>query len=91
MCAMDNLAHGGVPSGVLEDVAVSRKAQKRGVGKEMMRYAVDECRRQGCYKMVLSSNEKRAGAHKFYESLEFERHGYSFRIMNLDEWHAKQQ
>ena len=37
-------------------------------------------RAKGCYKLVLSSNAKRERAHAFYESLGFERHGYSFRI-----------
>ena len=38
------------------------------------------CRQKGCYKMMLSSNLRRTGAHAFYESLGFEKHGYSFRI-----------
>lgn len=36
--------------------------------------------KKGCYKAALSSNLKRERAHAFYESLGFERHGYSFRI-----------
>ena len=34
----------------------------------------------GCYKMALSSNLKREAAHRFYDSLGFGRHGYSFLI-----------
>jgi hypothetical protein len=30
--------------------------------------------------MALSSNLKRQKAHDFYDSLGFERHGYSFRV-----------
>ena len=37
-----------------------------------------ECRAAGCYKLTLSSNIARQGAHAFYDSLGFERHGYSF-------------
>ena len=53
----------------------------RGIGQAMMRFrhrarAADK----GCYKLVLSSNAKRERAHAFYESLGFERHGYSFRV-----------
>jgi GNAT superfamily N-acetyltransferase len=77
---MDNLANGGLPSGIVEDVAVASASQGKGIGKAMMKYAIEECQRQGCYKMVLSSNEKRAEAHKFYESLGFSRHGFSFRM-----------
>ena len=31
--------------------------------------------------MALSSNLKREAAHAFYESLGFEKHGYSFRVV----------
>ncbi len=77
---MDNLANGGSPSGVVEDVAVAPAAQGKGIGRAMMSYAADRCRERGCYKMTLSSNAERAGAHAFYESLGFTRHGYSFRL-----------
>jgi GNAT superfamily N-acetyltransferase len=78
---MDNLAHLGAPSSVVEDVVVGRAWQGRGIGKLMMQFALDRCRERGCYKLALSSNLSREAAHRFYDSLGFERHGYSFRIM----------
>jgi GNAT superfamily N-acetyltransferase len=77
---MDNLGHLGAPSGVIEDVAVDPQWQGHGIGKKMMQHALQVCREKGCYKVVLSSNLKRERAHAFYESLEFERHGYSYRV-----------
>jgi ribosomal protein S18 acetylase RimI-like enzyme len=77
---MDNLAHQGTPSGVVEDVAVLTELQGKGIGKMMMEFAMEKCREAGCYKLVLSSNLKRTEAHAFYESLDFEKHGFSFRI-----------
>lgn len=77
---MDNFAHQGRPSGIIEDVVVAEAYQGRGIGKEMMRFAVERCKEQGCYKVALSSNLKRAKAHLFYESLGFKRHGYSFLL-----------
>ena len=77
---MDNLAHRGAPSGVVEDVAVRPDLHGRGIGRQMMAFARERCREAGCYKMALSSNVKRTAAHAFYESLGFERHGYSFAI-----------
>jgi GNAT superfamily N-acetyltransferase len=50
------------------------------VGRAMMAHAIEQCRKAGCYKLALSSNLKREDAHRFYESLGFERHGYSFVI-----------
>jgi Predicted acetyltransferase len=77
---MPNLGHQGSPSGVMEDVAVDPDWQRRGVGRAMVEDAARRCRERGCYKLVLSSNARRAGAHAFYERLGFVRHGYSFRL-----------
>jgi len=77
---LDKLAKRGVPAGVVEDVAVLPAFQGRGIGRAMMEHAREECRRAGCYKMALSSNLAREGAHRFYDALGFERHGYSFLL-----------
>lgn len=77
---MDNLIHNGAKSGVVEAVAVLPSLQGKGIGKEMMQFALNRCKDYGCYKMMLSSNESRTNAHLFYESLGFTRHGFSFRI-----------
>ena len=81
---MDNLGHQGAPSAIIEDVAVEPEFQDRGIGKQMVKHAISLAAEYGCYKVVLSSNEKRTRAHTFYESLNFERHGYSFRLTLLD-------
>ena len=77
---MHNLAHNGAPSGIVEDVAVRREWQGKGIGKHMMAYAMQRCKEAGCYKMALSSNSIRENAHRFYESLGFNKHGYSFVV-----------
>lgn len=50
----------GSPSAVIEDVAVDPSG-KGGVGKLMMKYALQICGEKGCYKAVLSSNLMRSG------------------------------
>ncbi len=75
---MDNLAHMGRPSGIVEDVVVDSKYRSKGIGRKMMEYAMDFCREKRCYKLALSSNIHREDAHKFYENLGFKKHGYSF-------------
>ncbi|MDD2763414.1 MAG: GNAT family N-acetyltransferase [Opitutaceae bacterium] len=77
---IDNLAHRGSPSALVEDVVVAVDHQYQGIGKQMMQFAIDRCREAGCYKMALSSNLKRDAAHRFYEALGFEKHGFSFLI-----------
>ncbi len=80
---MDNLGHLGAPSAVVEDVAVDPAVQGQGIGKAMMRHAMALATESGCYKLALSSNLKREKAHAFYDALDFERHGFSFRINGL--------
>ncbi|MFT4111733.1 GNAT family N-acetyltransferase [Silvibacterium sp.] len=77
---MDNLAKRGLKSGIVEDVAVHPDRQGKGVGRAMMQHALEQCRRNNCYKLTLSSNLIRTDAHRFYDSLGFVRHGYSFRM-----------
>ncbi len=81
---MDNLAHRGESSSIIEDVVIKKDLQGKGIGKEMMKFAMEISRQKGCYKMVLSSHMRRENAHSFYESLGFEKHGYSFAV-NLKE------
>jgi ribosomal protein S18 acetylase RimI-like enzyme len=80
LLVMHNLAHQGTPSAIVEDVVVSAALQSQGIGRAMMAHAMDLARAAGCYKLVLSSNQKRERAHAFYESLGFQRHGFSYRI-----------
>ena len=77
---MDNLAHLGAPSGIVEDVVVKAPYRGRGIGRQMMEHAYARCKEAGCYKMALSSNLKREAAHRFYERLGFKKHGYSYVI-----------
>lgn len=82
LLVMDNLAHLGAPSAVLEDVVVRETLRGQGVGTAMMAFAGSLARAKGCYKLAFSSNKNRTRAHGFYEKLGFEIHGYSF-LMDL--------
>ena len=75
---MEKLGKRGTPAGVVEDVAVLPARHGQGIGRAMMEHAREACRAAGCYKLALSSNLKREDAHRFYDSLGFERHGFSF-------------
>jgi GNAT superfamily N-acetyltransferase len=80
LLVMDNLAHRGRPSAVIEDVVVDGPHRSKGIGRKMLEYAMKVCRERGCYKLALSSNVTRNRAHSFYERLGFAKHGYSFSI-----------
>ena len=80
LLVLHNIGHQGSPSAIVEDVVVSSSHQSQTIGSEMMTHAMVLARQAGCYKLALSSNQKRQRAHTFYESLGFEKHGYSFQI-----------
>lgn len=80
LLVMDNLGHRGTPSAIVEDVVVREGWRGKGIGTAMMRYAMALCGEKGCYKMVLSSSRNRSDAHRFYRSLGFDTHGYSFEV-----------
>jgi len=80
LLVMDNLAHMGTPSAVVEDVCVDEQLRGQGIGGAMMHFAMQFARQRGCYKLALSSNATRERAHAFYRSLGFEQHGLSFHV-----------
>jgi len=74
------LAHGRAPEALVESVVVRRNAQGQGIGRAMMRHAMQIAEEHGCYKLALTSNQQRQGAHAFYDRLGFQRHGVSFVV-----------
>jgi len=80
LLVMHNLAHGGAPSAIVENVVVTAQRRGQGIGRQLMAHAVAEAAAAGCYKLALSSNARRTAAHAFYESLGFRRQGVSLAI-----------
>ena len=68
------------PIAIVEDVVVRPESRGLGIGRTMMRFAMEKAREAGAYKLMLSSNLQREDAHRFYDRLGFERHGYSFVV-----------
>ncbi|MFZ5453585.1 MAG: GNAT family N-acetyltransferase [Thermodesulfobacteriota bacterium] len=77
---MDNLGHQGAPSALVEDVVVREDRRRRGIGLELLRFAMNRAKEKRCYKLALSSHKDREGAHRFYEYLGWRQHGYSFLV-----------
>lgn len=79
----EKILHLGSSAAIVDDVIVDTQCRSRGIGRAMMEAAMGIARTKGCYKLALSTNVRRADAHRFYESLGFARHGYSY-ILELD-------
>jgi GNAT superfamily N-acetyltransferase len=65
----------------IESVHVRPDWRGKGIGAEMMRFALEEARRLGVGLVELTSNKKRPDAHRFYERLGFERSHEGFKMI----------
>ena len=67
-------------SAVVEGVIVARDHRRGGVGAALMRAAAEAARAVGCYKLDLTSNMARRGAHRFYGRLGWKRSHYGYSL-----------
>lgn len=75
-----NLTRSCRPWAQIENIIVDEKYRRKGIGIKLIKYAMNLAKKSDCYKFFLTSNIKREDAHKFYKSVGFYKHGYSFRI-----------
>ncbi|MGD9891598.1 MAG: N-acetyltransferase family protein [Dehalococcoidia bacterium] len=66
---MPNLSHGGRPFAIVENVVVDASQRGTGLGRRLMAEAERIATEADCYKVGLTSNNKRAPAHAFYETI----------------------
>jgi ribosomal protein S18 acetylase RimI-like enzyme len=65
------LSYRGSKALLIENVHVAESARNKGVGREMMLAAIARAKETGCSRAQLTTNKKRADAHRFYERLGF--------------------
>jgi len=65
------LTRRGMWRGQIEGVRVAAGARRDGVGRAMLEWAIEECRKRGCGMVQLTSDKRRTAAHGFYEALGF--------------------
>ena len=63
--------------GHIEDVAVSKKHQGKGIGLVLVKELVQYAKKKGCYKTILDCSDELI---PFYEKIGFKRHSNSMRI-----------
>ena len=71
LTAMPGLTRLGMWRGQIEGVRVARSERGSGVGGQMIRFAIAECRRRGCGIVQLTTDKSRPDAHRFYAGLGF--------------------
>ena len=70
----------GMWRGLIEAVHIIPTQRSKGLGGEMIRWALDQCRARGCGMAQLTSNKKRLDAHRFYERLGFAKSHEGFKL-----------
>lgn len=66
------LSRRGMWRGQIEAVRVAASVRGTGVGHAMLQWAIDRCRERGCGLVQLTTDKRRADAHRFYEDIGFQ-------------------
>jgi GNAT superfamily N-acetyltransferase len=73
-CALNvipNLTRGGASYAVLENVVVDAALRGGGIGQQVVRHALAEAWRRGCYKALLQTGSRDPRVHRFYAACGF--------------------
>ncbi len=60
------------PSGLIDELVVTRTSRGSGIGKKLMLAAIDKCRQLGCSEVEVSTEKSNKNAIGFYKALGFE-------------------
>ena len=78
-----NLTRGTRPYGIIENVVTKSEFRNQGLGKEILKHALNYAWSEGCYKVMLLTGRKDEKVYRFYESVGFDRHSkQAFIIKN---------
>lgn len=75
-----NLSHAATPWALVENLVVSHKYRRKGIGKKLLEHVVASAKEKGCHRIELCSDRRREEAHRLYRSAGFEASAYGFRI-----------
>ncbi|MBV9459624.1 MAG: GNAT family N-acetyltransferase [Bradyrhizobium sp.] len=71
LCIMPGLSSQGASRGLIEDVRVASDRRGRGIGEQLVQWAVGEAKAKGCKLVELLTHHTRVDAQRFYERLGF--------------------
>lgn len=66
-----NLTRNNAPYGVIENVVTLERLRGQGIGKQVVRFALDRAWARGCYKVMLQTGSRRESTRNFYRSCGF--------------------
>jgi ribosomal protein S18 acetylase RimI-like enzyme len=71
LCILPGLSSQGASRALIEDVRVATHCRSRGIGEQMVQWAVIEARAKGCKLVELLTHQTRVDAQRFYVRLGF--------------------
>lgn len=72
LCILPGLSSQGASRGLIEDVRVAAHCRSRGIGEQLVQWAVAEARGRGCKLIELFTHNTRVDAQRFYKRLGFQ-------------------
>jgi ribosomal protein S18 acetylase RimI-like enzyme len=72
LCILAGLSSQGASRALIEDVRVASHCRSRGIGEQMVQWAVAEARTKGCKLVELLTHNTRVDAQRFYARLGFQ-------------------
>jgi ribosomal protein S18 acetylase RimI-like enzyme len=73
LCVLPGLSSQGASRGLIEDVRVASDRRSRGIGEQLVGWAIEQSRGKGCKLVELLTHHSRLDAQRFYERLGFQR------------------
>ncbi|MEV5337314.1 GNAT family N-acetyltransferase [Streptomyces sp. NPDC052676] len=74
------LSRRGATRSIIEGVRIHADERGSGLGTQLIEWAIDTSRREGCQLVQLTSDKSRVDAHRFYERLGFEASHLGFKL-----------
>jgi ribosomal protein S18 acetylase RimI-like enzyme len=73
LCVLPGLSSQGASRGLIEDVRVASDRRSRGIGEQLVGWALEQSRAKGCKVVELLTHHSRVDAQRFYERLGFQK------------------
>ena len=72
LCILPGLSSQGASRGIIEDVRVATHCRSRGIGEQLVQWAITEARARDCKLLELFTHHSRVDAQRFYARLGFQ-------------------
>jgi len=72
LCILPGLSSQGASRGLIEDVRVATHCRSRGIGEQIVQWAIAEAQARGCKLIELLTHNSRVDAQRFYARLGFQ-------------------